>query len=65
MDYITTLAIAGSSLVGIVLLAILLAGNHKLGRVATISNRQYARNQRMIANLKHEGIWEQPIIDNR
>jgi len=65
MDYITTLAIAGSALVGIVLLAVLLASSHRSGGVATISNRQYARNRRMVANLRHEGVWERPIIDNR
>lgn len=65
MDYITTLAIALSGLVGIVILAVFLASTHKLGGVQTISNRQYARNRRMVANLKHEGLWEMPIITNR
>ena len=65
MDYITTWAIAGSGLVGIVLLAVLLASSHKSGRVETVSNRQYARNLRMVYNLRHEGAWEKPIIDNR
>ena len=65
MDYITTLAVAFSGLIGLIILAIILAGSHKAGGVATISNRQYARNRRIVANLKHEGAWERPIIDNR
>ena len=64
MDY-TTLAVALTGLIGLIVLAVILASTHKAGGVATISNRQYARNQRMVANLKHEGAWERPIIDNR
>jgi len=60
-----TLAIGVMSLIGIVLLAVMLAGTHKLGKVETISERQYARNARMLANLKHEGVWQEPIINNR
>ena len=60
-----TLAIGVMSLIGIVVLAVMLAGRHTTGSAQAIDNRQYARNARMLANLKHEGLWEKPIIDNR
>ena len=59
-----TLAIGVMSLVGIVILAVVLAGRHATGGAQAIDDRQYARNARMLANLKHEGVWEQPIIDD-
>ena len=59
------LAIGVMSLIGIVVLAVMLAGGHATGKAQAIDNRQYARNARMLANLKHEGPWEVPIIDNR
>ena len=65
MDYITTIALALSGLIGIILLAVMLAGRHTTGSAQAIDSRQYARNARMLANLKHEGAWEVPIIDNR
>jgi len=60
-----TLAIGVMSLIGIVVLAVMLAGRHTTSSAQAIDNRQYARNARMLANLKHEGLWEKPIIDNR
>ena len=60
-----TLAIGVISLIGIVVLAVMLAGRHTTGSAQAIDDRQYARNARMLANLKHEGLWEKPIIDNR
>jgi len=60
-----TLAIGVMSLIGIVVLAVMLAGMRTTGKAQAIDNRQYARNARMLANLKHEGAWEVPIIDNR
>ena len=59
------LAIGVMSLIGIVVLAVMLAGRHTTGSAQAIDSRQYARNARMLANLKHEGAWEVPIIDNR
>ena len=59
------LAIGVMSLIGILVLAVMLAGRHTTGSAQAIDSRQYARNARMLANLKHEGAWEVPIIDNR
>ena len=55
------LAIGVMSLIGIVVLAVMLAGR-RTTRTSTIDSAQVARTLQAAQNLKHNGVWQTPRL---